>query len=60
MYRFNEDNSLKSVARAENSGIDDADNWILESFRETQFEDDSVRVVESNVEVESFNLPGAC
>ena len=56
MYRFNEDNSLKSVARAENSGIDDADNWILESFRETQFENDSVRVVESNVAVESFNL----
>ena len=56
MYRFNEDNSLQSIARAENSGIDDDDNWVLENFRETRFEDDSVKVVESNVAVESFDV----
>jgi len=56
MFRFNEDNSLQSIGRAENSGIDDADNWILENFRETRFEDDSVQVVESPVEIESFDL----
>jgi lipopolysaccharide export system permease protein len=58
MFRFNEDNSLKSIARAENSGIDDSDNWILENFRETQFRDDGVQVVESSVEVESFDVNG--
>jgi lipopolysaccharide export system permease protein len=56
MYRFNEDNSLQSIARAENSGIDDDDNWVLENFRETRFDDDSVQVVESNVAVESFDV----
>ena len=58
LFRFNEDNSLKSIARAENSGIDDSDKWILENFRETQFEDDGVQVVESSVEVGSFDLSG--
>jgi lipopolysaccharide export system permease protein len=58
MFRFNEDNSLKSIARAENSGIDDSDNWILENFRETQFRDDGVQVVESSVEIESFDVNG--
>lgn len=58
LYKFNSDNSLQSIARAENSGIDDTDNWILENFRETRFEDDSVRVVESSVAVESFDLDG--
>lgn len=58
MFRFNDDNTLKSIARAENSGIDDSDKWILENFRETQFEDDGVQVVESSVEVESFDLSG--
>ena len=56
MFRFNEDNSLQSIARAENSGIDDADNWVLENFRETRFTDDSIQVVESSVAVESFDL----
>lgn len=56
MFRFNEDNSLQSIARAENSGIDDSDNWILENFRETQFRDDGVQVVESSFAVESFNV----
>jgi lipopolysaccharide export system permease protein len=56
MFRFNDDNSLESIARAENSGIDDADNWILENFKETRFVDDSIQVVESSVAVESFDL----
>jgi lipopolysaccharide export system permease protein len=56
MFRFNEDNSLQAIAKAENSGIDDADNWILENFQETQFVDDSVKVVESSRTVESFDL----
>jgi lipopolysaccharide export system permease protein len=56
MFRFGEDNSLESIARAENSGIDDADNWVLENFKETRFADDSIQVVESSVAVESFDL----
>ena len=56
MFRFNEDNTLKSIARAENSGIDDSDKWILENFRETRFRDDGVQVIESSVAVESFEV----
>jgi len=56
MYRFNEDNTLSSIARADNSGIDDSDKWILENFRETRFKDDSVQVVESSFAVQSFDL----
>ncbi len=56
MYRFNEDNTLSSIARADNSGIDDSDKWILENFRETRFQDDSVQVVESSFAVQSFDL----
>jgi lipopolysaccharide export system permease protein len=56
MFRFNEDNSLKSIARAENSGIDDSDKWILENYHETRFRDDGVQVVESSLAVESFDL----
>lgn len=56
MFRFNEDNTLSSIARAENSGIDDSDKWILENFKETRFQDDSVQVVESSVAVQSFDL----
>jgi lipopolysaccharide export system permease protein len=56
MYRFDENDFLQSIARAENSGIDDQDNWVLENFRETRFEDDSVQVVESSVAVESFDV----
>jgi lipopolysaccharide export system permease protein len=56
LFRFNEDNSLRSVGRAENSGIDDSDKWILENYRETRFQDDGFQVVESPVAIESFNL----
>lgn len=58
MFRFNDDNSLRSIARAENSGIDDSDKWILENYRETRFLDDGVQVVESSREVQSFDLSG--
>ncbi len=56
MFRFNEDNTLQSIARAENSGIDDADRWILENVRETQFRDDGVQVVEFRLAIESFDV----
>ncbi len=56
LFRFNEDDTLQSIARAENSGIDDDDQWVLENFRETRFANDSVEVVESLREVESFAL----
>lgn len=58
LFRFNEDNTLQSIAQAENSGIDDADNWLLENFRETRFQDDGVQVVESSLAVESFEVDG--
>lgn len=56
MFRFNADNSLQSIARAENAGIDENDTWVLENLRETRFSDDSVQVVESSRETESFDL----
>ena len=56
LYRFNEKNELASIAKAENSGIDDNDNWILESLRETRFSNDGVQVVESSRAVESFEV----
>jgi len=56
IFRFNDDHSLSSIARAENSGIDDSDKWVLENVKETRFQNDSVQVVESSVAVESFDL----
>ena len=56
IFRFNDDNTLKSIARAENSGIDDSDKWILENYRETRFRDNGVQVVESSLAVESFDV----
>lgn len=56
LYRFNADNELASIAKAENSGIDEDDNWILENLRETRFRDDGVQVEESSVSVESFEV----
>ena len=56
VFRFNEDHTLNSIGRAENSGIDDADKWVLENVKETRFRDDSVQVVESSLAVESFDL----
>jgi len=56
VYRFNEFNELESIARAENSGIDDNDQWVLENFRETRFIDDGVQIVESSLAIESFDI----
>lgn len=56
LFRFNEDNTLKSIARAENSGIDDSEKWLLENFRETRFQEDGVQVVQSSLAVESFEV----
>ena len=56
LYRFDEFNELKSIARAENSGIDDDDNWVLHNFRETRFEDDGVQIVETSRAIESFDI----
>lgn len=56
LYRFDEDNKLASIAQAENSGIDEQDNWVLENLRETRFRDDGVQVVESSVAVETFEV----
>jgi len=56
LFRFNDDNELASIAQAENSGIDEQDNWVLENLRETRFLDDGVQVVESPVAVETFEV----
>jgi lipopolysaccharide export system permease protein len=56
LFRFNENNELAAIAKAENSGIDDDDNWILENLHETRFSEDGVQVVESSVAVESFEV----
>ena len=58
LYRFNDDHSLASIARADNSGIDNDDAWRLENFRETRFSDDGVQVTESTLAVESFEIDG--
>jgi lipopolysaccharide export system permease protein len=56
LFRFNDDHSLQSIARAENSGIDDTDQWVLENVRETRFVGDGVRAVQASVALESFDL----
>ena len=56
VYRFDENNQLQSIAKAENSGIDQNDRWRLENLRETQFNNDGVQVIASNLAVESFEV----
>ena len=56
MFLLDEENGLASIARAENSGIDNEDRWILENLRETRFVDDGVQVVESSRAIENFNI----
>jgi lipopolysaccharide export system permease protein len=56
LFRFNDDHSLQSIARAENSGIDDTDQWVLENVRETRFVGDGVRAMQASVALESFDL----
>lgn len=55
-FRFNDDRSLQSISRAENSGIDESDRWILENFRETVFRDHSIETNRSPIAVERFDL----
>ena len=56
IYRFDENGALRSIAKAENSGIDQNDRWRLENLRETQFSDDGVQVAASNLTLESFEV----
>lgn len=56
LFRFNDDRSLRSIGRADNSIIDANDKWRLENFRETQFQNDGVQVVNSSLVVESFDV----
>ena len=56
LFRFDENDNLDAIALAENSGIDNDDNWILQNLHETRFEDDGVKVVESSVAIESFEV----
>ena len=56
LFRFDDNNALASIAKAENSGIDENDNWILGDLRETRFQDDGVQVVQSAIAVESFEV----
>lgn len=55
IYKF-DDSKLASVAVAENSGIDENDNWILENLRETQFEQNGVQVLASSRAIETFEV----
>lgn len=56
LYQFRDDNALASIARAENAGIDETNQWILENFRATRFVENGVQVVESALAVESFDI----
>lgn len=56
VFRFSEDNTIKSIGRAENAIIDESEKWHLENFRETQFQDGAVRAIQSPLAVESFNI----
>jgi lipopolysaccharide export system permease protein len=55
MYKFDGDR-LESIAVAENSGIDQDDNWILENLRETRFQSDGVQVLQTSRSVASFEV----
>lgn len=55
MYKFDGDR-LAAIAIAENSGIDENDNWILENLRETRFEGDGVQVTTASRSIESFEV----
>jgi lipopolysaccharide export system permease protein len=56
LFRFNDDETLASVARAENAGIDESDRWVLENYRETRFSNDGVQADQSSLEFESFGI----
>ena len=56
IFRFDEDNGLQSIGRAENSLLDENDRWRLENLRETRFADNGVQSVQSDLAVEDFNI----
>lgn len=56
LFLLDNEHGLASIAKAENSIIDDDDRWLLENLRETRFQDDGVQVVESSLAVESFDI----
>jgi len=56
LFRFNEDDTLELIGRAENSGIGESDRWVLENYRATRFDADSVEVVESTREIQDFDV----
>lgn len=55
-FRFNEDHSLRSIARAGNAGIDETDRWILENVSETRFDENGIAAEVSPVAVETFDV----
>ena len=55
IYKFDNDR-LESIAVAENSIIDENDDWILENIRETRFQPDGVQVLETQLSIESFEM----
>lgn len=55
MYKFDGDR-LESISVAENSGIDENDDWILENLRETQFQRDGVQVLQTSRSIKSFEV----
>ncbi len=55
LYKFDGDR-LESISVAENSGIDNNDNWILENLRETHFREDGVQVIATSRSVETFEV----
>lgn len=56
LFQFDDNGKLQTIGRAENSGIDNADNWVLENYRATRFANDSVEVIESAADVEDFEI----
>ncbi len=56
VYRFDESKALRSIAKAEDAGLDDQDRWRLENFRETRFNNDGVQVDEATLTVEDFDI----
>lgn len=58
IFQFDDRDELQMIAQAENSGIDNAEQWVLENYRATRFRDGGVEVVESQLEVENFSVGG--
>ena len=56
LYRFTDDQRLASIARADNSGITDDEQWLLENFRETRFSNAGVQTTSSSVTLEALDI----